>query len=281
MSRQKALQAIGTKVQLPTLPEVVTRINAMIDDPNVGLQQMGKLVAGDPAITARVLRLANSGYYGLSEPVCSAERAVTVIGARSLRNVAMQVSIIAKYEHLSSIDDFDLEGLWKHSLATATICQSLAEICYRRTGLAPDDFYACGLLHDMGKVVMLESLSDQYLECVRRARLNGLTLHEAEEGLLGFTHLEVGALLAGRWQLPEKVAMAIEFHHGPKDMILNHPHVAVVAIGDQIAYHADGSTSEHALDRLAVLAEKILGIRREEFGRVVERASAAGSQLAA
>ena len=281
MSRQEALQAIGSKVQIPTLPEVVMRIGNMIDDPNVGLQEMGKLVAADPAITARVLRLANSGYYGLSEPVCSAERAVTVIGARSLRNVAMQVSIVKQYEHLASVSDFDLEDLWRHSLATATICQALAEACYRRTGLAPDDFYACGLLHDIGKVVMLESLGDRYVECLRYARRTGSTLHEAEQQMLSFTHIEVGALLAARWQLPEKVAMAIEYHHGPKEMIVGNPHIAVVAIADQIAYRSDGAACDDALDRLSALAEKVLGIRREEFARVVERARTAPAEVLA
>lgn len=271
MSKREALQALGDKIQIPTLPDVVLRINAMIDDPSIGLQEMGKLVAGDASITARVLRLANSGYYGLSEPVCSAERAVTVIGARSLRNVAMQVSILKQYEHLSVVPDFDLQDLWSHSTATAQIAQALAEACYRRTGLAPDDFYACGLLHDVGKVVMLESLGDRYVECLRHARRTGSTLHEAEDYVLGFTHIEVGALLATRWQLPEKVAHAIEYHHGPKEMIVGHPHIAVVAIADQIAYRAESDTFEGALERLSALAEKILGIRREEFERVVER----------
>jgi putative nucleotidyltransferase with HDIG domain len=272
MGRQEALKQFGDKITLPSLPDVVMRINSMIDNPNVGLQEMGALVAKDPAITARVLRLANSGYYGLSQQVTNAEQAATVIGARALRNVAMQVSILQRYEHLKNIPDFDLDEVWQHSTLTALLAQALAESCFRRTGLAPDDFYACGLLHDVGKVVMLEGLVDEYLECVRHARRTGVALHVGEEQVLGYTHVEVGAILAQQWQLPEKVAAAIEFHHGPTAEIVSHPHVGVIAIADQIAYRASSSTFEAALEKLAALANKLLGVTREEFDKVVERA---------
>jgi putative nucleotidyltransferase with HDIG domain len=275
MGRQEALKQFGDKLTLPSLPDVVMRISAMIDDPNVGLQEMGTLVARDPAITARVLRLANSGYYGLSQQVTNAEQAATVIGARALRNVAMQVSILQRYEHLKNVPDFDLDEVWQHSILTAQVAQGLAESCFRRTGLAPDDFYACGLLHDVGKVVMLEGLGDEYLDCVRHARRTGVTLHVSEADQLGYTHVDVGALLAQQWQLPDKVSAAIEFHHGPTAEIVAHPHVGVIAIADQIAYRASSSTFESALDKLAALGEKLLGITRSEFDAVVERARTA------
>jgi len=275
MGRQEALQQFGDKISLPSLPDVVMRINAMIDDPSVGLQEMGALVAQDPAITARVLRLANSGYYGLSQQVTNAEQAATVIGARALRNVAMQVSVLKRYEHLRNIPDFDLDEVWQHSTLTAQVAQALAESCYRRTGLIPDDFYACGLLHDVGKVVMLEGLDEEYLECVRHARRTGAAVHASEAELLGYTHVDVGALLAQQWQLPDKIAAAIEHHHGPTAEIVAHPHVAVIAIADQIAYRASSSTFEAASEKLATLAHKLLGIERPEFDVVVERARAA------
>jgi HD-like signal output (HDOD) protein len=272
MSKREALNLLGERVSVPTLPEVVVKINSMIDDPSVGLSEMGALAGNDAAIAARVLRLANSGYYGLSEPVSSPEAAVTVIGARALRNVAMQVSILKRYEHLASVPDFDLEELWTHSRTTALVCQWLAERCRDRAGLNPDDFHACGLLHDVGKVVMLESLGDVYVEALRHARRTGTSLHEAEQHVLGFTHIDVGTLLASRWQLPDKVAAAIEFHHGPREKILEHPHVALVAIADQIAYRMDSATGDSVLPRLAAVCERVLGISRAHFDAVLERA---------
>ena len=275
MGKREALETFGDKISLPTLPDVVMRINAVIDDPTVGLAEMGKLVSQDAAITARVLRLANSGYYGLSRQVTHAGQAATVIGARALRNVAMQVSILQRYDHLRSIPDFDLDELWEHSLVTAQLSQSLAELCYRRVGVAPEDFYACGLLHDVGKVVMLEGLTDPYIECMRHARRTGVTLHRAEQQVLGFTHIEVGALLAQQWQLPEKVSHAIEYHHGPSKAIAEHPHVGVVAIADQLAYRAASSTFESAVSRLGEFAERVLGIAPVDFDRIAQGARCA------
>jgi putative nucleotidyltransferase with HDIG domain len=272
MGKKEALQVFGDRISLPSLPDVVARISSLIDDPSVGLVDLGRLVAQDPAITARVLRLANSGYYGLSEPVTSPEQAATVIGSRALRNVAMQVSILQRYEHLRGISDFDLDELWAHSILTARLSQSLAERCIDRTGVPPDDFYACGLLHDVGKVVMLEGLGDQYVECLRIARRTGAPLHQCEESGLGFSHIEVGALLAQQWKLPERIAHAIEFHHGPSSEVTAHPHVGVVAVADQIAYRCGSATFDSAVHRLAAFAARVLGIDDETFYEIAERA---------
>lgn len=274
MGKREALQTFGDKISLPSLPDVVMRINSMIDDPNVGLAELGSAAAQDPAVTARVLRLANSGYYGLREQVTSPEQAATVIGARALRNVAMQVSIVQRYEHLRNVPDFDLDDLWTHAALTARLAQALAEPSQHRTGLTPDDAYACGLLHDIGKVVILEGQTDPYLECIRHARRTGSTLHAAEKELLGFTHIEVGALLASQWKLPDKVSHAIEFHHGPSSAVIEHPHVGVIAIADQIAYRSGSATFEAAMEKLGALAQKMLGITPEGFAAVLETARA-------
>lgn len=278
MGRQQAQQRFGEKISLPSLPDVVMRINAMIDNPNCGVQEMGALVAQDPAMTVRVLRLANSGYYGLSRQVTNAEEAATVLGARALRNVAMQISIRERYGHLSHTPDFDLDEMWQHSVLTAQVAYALAKSCHARTELVPDDYYACGLLHDVGKVVMLDGLGDEYLECVRMARRTGVTLHAGELSTLGYTHVDVGALLAQAWQLPDTISAAIEFHHGPTAEIVARPHVGLIAIADQLAYRSGSSTFESALERLAALANRLLGISRPEFDLVVDRARTAAPE---
>ena len=122
----------------------------------------------------------------------------------------------------------------------------------------------------MGKVVLLESLSEDYLEVLAHARRTGCALHLSEEQCLGFTHVDVGALLAARWQLPEDVATSIQYHHGPTEKIRGEPAVAVVAIADQIAYRAQSSTFESAAERLATLAHQFLGVPREEFEKVLD-----------
>jgi putative nucleotidyltransferase with HDIG domain len=272
MSKRAALQCLGDRITLPTLPEVVVQINSLMDDPNMGLCEMGAVVAQDPALTAMVLKIANSSFYGLSEPVISADGAASVVGAHSLRNIALQASIMKRYERLMDLPDFDLEELWSHSLFTAQLSRAIAELVEVVEGSSPEDFYTCGLLHDVGKVLLTDGLGEEYLEVIRHARRAGQALHVAEQERLGFTHVEVGALLALHWDLPEAIATAIEFHHGPREAILGNRAVAVVSIADQVAYRAQSRTFEATAERLAALARRVLGIEPADFHGVLEMA---------
>ena len=269
MSKREALERLGDRLTLPTLPEVVVKINRMISDPKVGVREIGAVVGADPALTAKVLKVANSAFYGLNEPVLSPEEAAAVIGVRALRNVAMQASIMKRFERFQNHPEFDLNELWSHAQETAQYSRALAGLVRLGDGLSAEDFYTCGLLHDVGKVLLLDSLGDEYLEVICLARDTAQTLHACEEQALGFTHVDVGALLAKRWELPGEIVKAIEFHHGPREAILGNPSVAIVSIADQVSYRSRTRHFEAAGARLADLARRILDVRPERFDTVL------------
>lgn len=277
MGKKEALQALGSRLVLPSPPEVVVRINAMIADRACGPQEIGRVVGGDPALATRVLSTANSSFYGLQEPVHSAEQAATVIGVRSLRNIAMQASIAQRYAHLEGQRDLDVGEVWQHAERCAQLAQLLGAASRVDLELAPDEFYTCGLLHDIGKVALLESLGEDYLQLLRGARSQRRALHHVEQERLGFTHVDVGALVAARWNLPQAVALAIAYHHGPDERVLEYPAVAVVALADQLAYRADLPDFESVGPRLAEVAGRVLSVTSAAFQRVVE-AARAGAQ---
>jgi putative nucleotidyltransferase with HDIG domain len=282
MGKKEALQALGSRLVLPSPPDVVVRINAMIADRSCGPQEIGRVVGSDPALAARVLSTANSSFYGLQEPVNSAEQAATVIGVRSLRNIAMQASIAQRYEHLEGNPDLDVRDVWEHAERCAQLAQLLGAASRLDLELAPDEFYTCGLLHDIGKVALLESLGEQYVELLRQARMHRSTLHHQEQASLGFTHIDVGALVAARWNLPPAVALGIAYHHGPRERVLEYPVVAVVAVADQLAYRADLADFEVAGRKLAEIAQRVLSVTPAAFQRVVEAArGGAAAQRAA
>lgn len=281
MGKKEALQALGSRLVLPTPPEVVLRINSMIADRTCGPQEIGRVVGGDPALAARVLSTANSSFYGLQEPVTSAEQAATVIGVRSLRNIAMQASITQRYEHLEGTSELDVAELWEHSERCAQLSQLLGAASRLELELTPDEFYTCGLLHDIGKVALLESLGAAYVEILREARDGRVPLHQREQERLEFTHVDVGALVAARWNLPAAVALSIAYHHGPNERVFAHPEVAVVAVADQLAYRADLADFEAAGSRLAGVAEDVLAVTPAAFQRVVEAARAERQALSA
>ena len=279
MSKQEAQKRIGDKITLPTLPEVVMRITSMVDDPKVRISDIGAVIAQDPAITAKVLRIANSAFYGLGSKVISPEQAATVIGGRSLRNIALQASVIGRFEHLGRQFEFDLNEMWVHSVFTAQLCQELARRAPNPCGLGPEEFYTCGLLHDVGKAVLLESLREEYVAVHQAAKASGEALHLAEERMLSLTHFEVGALVAQRWQFPEPVSHAIRYHHGPRDEVLSHPATAVVALCDQLAYRMGTPDFGTGLGLLTELARQTLQIKPDDFASFVARAEVLRGQV--
>jgi putative nucleotidyltransferase with HDIG domain len=273
MSRQEAQRRLSDKITIPTPPEIVLRITSMVDDPAVRISDIGQVIAKDPAITAKVLRVANSSFYGLKQPVISLDQAAAVVGGRSLRNIAMQASLMGRYEHLGQKYQFDLPGLWAHSIFTARLCQELGKRLPQACDLGPEELYTCGLLHDVGKAVLLDALGEEYDAVYKTARDTGVAIHVVEERVLSFTHVEVGAVVAQRWQLPAAVSRAIQFHHGPKGEILTTPSIAVVALCDQIAYRMESPDFFSALKPLMALAQETLRLRPDTFVDFVQWAT--------
>lgn len=269
MTVQIDLQELAERVTIPTLPEVVTRLNAMVDDPKVGIDEIGEVVSQDAPIASRVLRIANSAVYGLAQPASSVLDAAKVVGARTLRNIALQASVVGHYERFSGLKDFDLKSIWKHAIFVGQLAQELAIRSTAIRDIPPDEFYTCGLLHDIGKMVLLESLGETYLDVYREARSSGKAIHLVEDEVLGFTHSVVGTLVARQWGLHEHIEHVIRYHHGPRDEVDRDPRTAVVAVADQIAYRIDTASFELYARKLASIASSLLRLPPEEFTAIV------------
>jgi len=266
------LSDVVERVTIPTLPEVVTRVNALVNDPKVSIQEIGDVIAMDAPISSKVLRIANSAIYGLSEPARSVVDAAKVIGARALRNIALQASIIQHYDHLASVEDFDVQAVWHHSIFVARLAQCIGERATGRMDVKAEELYTCGLLHDIGKVVLLESLGDEYLEVFREARDERTPVHVVEEQRLGFRHTQVGAAVAASWKFPERIARVIECHHGPRDAMQAEPAVAVVAVADQIGYRMEMADFDETLWRLRAVSSRMIGVDGAAFAELVDYA---------
>jgi putative nucleotidyltransferase with HDIG domain len=272
MNRASAEDLIQENVTLPTLPQVVAKINSLVDDPDVGTREIGQVVSEDAPIAAKVLKIANSAYYGLRETVLSTEHASAVLGIRQLRNIAMQASVISQFDHLEGGDQFDIDELWRHSILTGQLCAAMSRRCRARIGLAPDEFHVVGLLHDMGKVLLLESMGDAYLAAVKESAESGRELFECEEESLGFNHAHVGSLIAAHWGLPAAVVNAIEHHHGPDAIAKNDP-VANLLLHTNLMVH---KVAEQDLDGAAAAFDqgtlRVLGLRPADIEECVELA---------
>jgi putative nucleotidyltransferase with HDIG domain len=269
MSTQRAKELIKNNLSIPTLPEVVQRISKMIEDPELGTAEIGAAVGEDAPLAAKVLRIANSAYYGLRERCVSTEQASGVLGVRILKNVVTQAAVIQKFAHLENYPEFDIDEIWRHASLTGAACQTIARRCQGKIGLSPEEFQVCGLLHDIGKVVMLDSLGERYLEVFKNAKHLGEPLHVVELRELGFNHTDVGAIIATHWSLPAEVASAIQFHHGPREAVQDDPVVALVANANLVCHRVANGEFEAAEATLDPNTLEFLGINPREVPSIV------------
>ncbi len=257
-----------SSIRVPSLPDVVARLQSMLADPEVGLAELGAVVATDPPLAARVLRTANSAVYGLREPVQTVPRAAAVLGVGALRNLVLQVCLMDTFAHLADDEASDLERLWRHSIAAALAAQRLGMRARRRL-VDPYDAYTCALLHDLGKLVLFETCRERYIALVQESRRSGNGLFEHERERLGVTHTEVGGLLARAWNLPDEVAQAIRLHHAGRQELLLAPMAALVALSDALVRAVeDGRIDGLGASLAGQAAAVLLDIEAEDLDRI-------------
>lgn len=238
-------------LHLPTLPGVLARLQALMRDPDVGINDLANVIAEDPPLAARALRVANSSFYGLEEPARTIERAATILGTKVLHNLVLQASVMEQFKYRGSMGHEVLDTEWRHAVLTAQLCQVIAQRSPVRQPLSPEESYTCGLLHDIGKMVLLENLGDPYAELLERAFRNREPLEALEQGELGHTHAQASAILVHRWGLDRETARALRLHHGPTYCARWMPTVAVLVLADHLSNELLNLPSPKAEQRAA------------------------------
>lgn len=215
--------------QLPAQHLVAARLLAMLEDQETSAAELGRVIATDPALSAQVIRLANSPYYGLRDPVGSADRAAMVVGFDTVRALAAA----AAFGLLGERGRVVPEGYWHHSIAAA----AGAALVARRVGLASGEAFSAGLLHDIGSALMFRRDPIRY-DAVVAAATRGAGLLEEEAAAFGLTHPAVGAQALAAWRFPADFVAAVAAHHGqePDDGLL----ARVVVAGEALAVAAAG-----------------------------------------
>ncbi len=235
---------VGDLAGLVSLPEVVVRINALVDDPKSSAEDIGRTVQQDPALTARMLRLANSAMFGMQRQVDTVARAVAVLGTRQVRDLALGLAAARAFEgipnRLVSMDSF-----WHHSVLAAIAARLVAGASPRGR---PDSAFVGGLLHDVGQLVMFNKLPDaSYRALLMTIDAPGEPdLHVCERAIVGFDHARVGGALARRWGLPSSLQECIEFHHEPARAREHPVDVAIVHLANSLAVLAELESDDYA-----------------------------------
>ena len=227
----KRLDNLIRQVQdLPSLPIAVTRVIQLTNDPKAGLSDVAHALASDQGLAARVLKLANSAYYGSSRRIGTVSEAVVILGMRTTRNLTLATSCQDMLEREVSGYFLPRGALWQHSLACAAAAQNLARRAHFR---GTEEAFVAGLLHDIGKVIMSAYLKAEFAQVLTRVAKGRSTFSDAEREALGFDHAEVGARLLEHWNLPPTLVTAVRYHHAPSKAPEN-PLAALVHVADTI-----------------------------------------------
>lgn len=196
---------------LPSLPKLYQEIMAEIQSEDASIQKVGEIIAKDVGMTAKILQLVNSAFFGMPRHIKSPQQAVTLLGLETVKALVLSVQIFSQFDGTKIPKKF-LEGLWHHSMATGSYVRQIIKTEEVEKTLA-DDTYMAAVLHDVGKLILAASFPDRYRELIKKSRENRLPIRHFELEDFGTTHAEVGAYLMGLWGLPDAIVEALAFHH--------------------------------------------------------------------
>jgi putative nucleotidyltransferase with HDIG domain len=222
---------------LVTLPDVAMRIARMVDDPGSSAEDIGREICNDVALTARLLRIANSAAYGQNRKIATVSRAITVLGVRQVRDLTVGLTAVRAFDGISN-DMVTMEVFWRHSVLCAV---AAGQIAARREAVHTESPFVAGLLHDIGQLVLYSSAPDAARESLLMMAdaPDDLQLYLCERTVLAFDHGVVGASLARNWGLPDSLLECIEFHHEPHLARRYAADVATVHIANSVAVLAE------------------------------------------
>ncbi len=199
--------------RMPAFPASVQKVITLTSDINSSPKELVKVIDHDPVLTMKILKVANSAYFGLSKPIVSINHAVVYLGLNTVKHVALAIAAIGTLPKENDAG-YDMDDFLLHSLTTAVVTRSLARVIRIPEGDAAN-FFVAGLLHDIGQVVFAQFKPTEYQQALKEAWSMNAPLHEREIAMFGHDHCELGAVLCQTWSFPEPLVTAIRMHHIP------------------------------------------------------------------
>jgi len=196
---------------IPTLPMVAHQLNIESQKDTFTSKILAGIIEKDPPLSAMLLRLSNSAFYGFSSKVATLDRAITLLGFGTVKNLACAVAI-SKFFAPGQGAEVDLPGLWRHCLGTAACARQLIKPV---APLLAEEAFMAGILHDVGSIIIFNNFPDQALESLKVMKEKNISQSEAEKEVIGFTHEAAGAYLVDKWNFPAKFYRVIRMHHSP------------------------------------------------------------------
>lgn len=233
--RTKVENFLSDVKQIPTLPDVYMRVKKAFEDPSVSVEYLADAIRYDQSLTISILRLANSPFFGFKQKISSINQAVMLVGLREVYSLVLSVSVMGIFPAKDDKEEefFPVQKFWEHSLGVAIAARTLGTMMNYPH---PEELFVAGLIHDIGKMIEKLYLGDKFKEVCKKSKEQSRPLRELEMEVLGFTHSEVGQVLAEQWQFPNFLVQTTAHHHSPslvEDPLIADG-VAVVHVADSL-----------------------------------------------
>ena len=197
---------------LPTLPTVFAEVDRLCKNPDVGADELSKVIETDPSITLKLLSLANSAFFGFSRKINTVHEAISLLGNKTVQNAILNISVYEATKDLENSGGLDKKAFWGHSAGVG----SVARFICKELKIERDEAFTAGIVHDMGKIILDSLYSEFYRDVLARVESKGVSIYDAEEEIIGITHTKIGEELAEAWNLSPELVSAITNHHRPK-----------------------------------------------------------------
>jgi HD-like signal output (HDOD) protein len=265
------LSLVNNTIELPTMPEVLIKLNQVMNDPESSADDVAAVVSKDPAVATNILRIVNSAYYGLQVRVSAVSLAISVMGFNMTRKVALKAAVFSTFaQQRDRVGHFDPVVFWKHAIASGVAARVLGGESTVFAEMHGEDLYIAGLLHDIGKIILVERMGQRYLGLLARAAAAKHPDRELEQAEFGFTHADIGSVLAIKWFLPEDLAIAIRYHHAPSHDPFHRSLSSLIHVADHLSWQGElpslprasrGSTDGEAYGQIGLTPDQVEGLR--------------------
>lgn len=236
--------------ELPSLPEIYIKVSELLENDNSSAQQIGAAVQTDPSLTAKILKMINSAYFGLPNHVTSIPQSVTLLGRQQLKQILMGSVLSGVFSDMNIVN-FSMRDFWHHSIKTAIISRHLA--MQNVNIIDHEAFFTAGLLHDIGRLVMAQVEPEVLAEIDELVKTKGLDVIQLETERLGVTHTDVGAAMMRKWNMPSVLTQCILNHHSPDHVGPFAIDTSIVYLADRLGHHAMAVDEEEMQDILSTI----------------------------
>lgn len=214
-----SLKSVVSQIQtLPPVPQVYVKLCETLKSAEYSIADVGQVIETDPAMTAKILQLTNSAFFGIRRQVADAAQAASLLGLNTIKTLVLTTGLFAPMESSKLPRGFSIDALWQHSLVVGAYAQAICQVEGTSKEMAGDS-YTAGVLHDAGRLVFASACPDDYVHLCDCAVVNDVQVADVEKTHLGCTHAEVGAYLFGIWGLPHPIIEAVAYHHRPTDCV--------------------------------------------------------------